>query len=318
MKKIKVIFLTFVFFIISGCSYNNLNKNKIEQTVYPQWFLNPPQDNEVYAYSTGEGITKDKAIKDALNNFISKYNIIISSNLNIKKQYWYGGLVNEKNEYIINTKIEPTKLCCYKVIKVKQYSYDNFLVLVKFNKKKLIDNYIESLNTDFANFSNIFKNIKNMPVIEQYFILLELNEQLKKELKIINFLKAIKPNFDIKSYKKLIIKIQKKYHNIKNNLVINIKNINCPKEIENDIEKYLTKNKIKIFKNNNLILVLKCTEKIENNKYLQLKIYNINMNIYYKQQLFDKNIFNIILPINASLNGILYNKLKNKNLQEFF
>lgn len=312
MKLNKILILS-IFLLFSGC-FNNTQTIYFSKIKYPKWYLTPPKDNNIYVYSTGIGINKEQAIKNALVNFISKYEIEINSKMQIKKQQWYGGLVNENTKYIVNAKTNNLKICCYKVLKVKQIDFDKIVVLIQINKQKLSKYYTKKLKKDFAFFVYLYDNLKKFPPIKRYLMLKQIMKNLKKEEKIIQFVKQITPETNLKNYEKFINKIKDKIGGVE----VSIKNINCPKIFVNDITKYLTQKGFVVIPNSDNKLELKCIIKTDKNQYLTLKKYIINISNYYKDKLYFKNVFIVVLPENSSLDNILYNEIKNKKIEKFF
>jgi TusA-related sulfurtransferase len=306
----KLIFPLFLILLI-GCAEHKVDVYKPKPI--PSWYLNPPQGNENIIYVSGSGIDKKQAILNALSNFISRYSITISSNIETKVKSFGGGLYNKQSSNEIKATVKKFEVSNYTVVKAEQYSYDKFLVLIKIDIYKLYENLKNKLDNRFKDYKNQYNFILNQNLLKQYIDLQKLYTKLKNEENYIFILKIMNKNFNEKSYLSFINKVKNKLYEIKNNLYIEI--ISNNKKIAEDIKKYLTNKGIKIGKSS--IKMIINVNKKTSTSYMNLITYNIYINVKYKNEIIGSNFFKIILTPKSNISGYLFNEIKNLSLENF-
>ncbi|GAB6044582.1 hypothetical protein JCM11957_01800 [Caminibacter profundus] len=306
MKKI---FSFFFFFLLIGCS----QKEAIKPKPVPSWYLNPPKSNERFVYVTGGGINKRAAILNALSNFISRYSVTISSNFESKAQDFGGGLANKNSIYNIKATVKKFEVSNYDVIKAERYKFDQFLVLVRVDVNKLYKDLENKLNNRFKKYKDKYRVILNKNTLKQLIEIKELYSQLKKEEDYIYVLKLMNSNFNEKKYLSFINEVKRKLESLKNSVYVEVLSNN--KIIAEDIKRYLTNKSIKIGKSNIKIIVN--VKKRKSSSFVNLIVYEIYINVKYKNSIIGSNYFKVTTLQKSSINGYLYNDIKELSLEKF-
>jgi len=307
MKKI---FSFFFFFLLIGCSQKQV---AIEPKPIPNWYLNPPKSNERFVYVTGGGINKRAAILNALSNFISRYSVTISSNFESKAQDFGGGLANKNSIYNIKATVKKFEVSNYDVIKAERYKFDQFLVLVRVDVNKLYKDLENKLNNRFKKYKDKYRVILNKNTLKQLIEIKELYSQLKKEEDYIYVLKLMNSNFNEKKYLSFINEVKRKLESLKNSVYVEVLSNN--KIIAEDIKRYLTNKSIKIGKSNIKIIVN--VKKRKSSSFVNLIVYEIYINVKYKNSIIGSNYFKVTTVQKSSINGYLYNDIKELSLEKF-
>ena len=277
---------------------------------YPNWYNNPPQDQENILYATGVGLDKKSAISAALSNLASKISTTISSNLSISQGYSTTSGVNKNIQQKISQKVNNFHFYSYKVKKIKKLDDTTYVALVCMNKNKngklIVDESSKKLNQIELTFNNISNPIEKLKFARKN--IKELKTNIIPNLFIA---KLLNQNSDklINKAQKLLIKLQNYIQNIK--ISINAK------EYNNVIANFLTN--LNFIISNKAPIKIYVTTKGFKTKILDNYVYKIQatLKIYYKHKiLYNKTIISIgksIIDYQTS-KGIakedLYNKIK--------
>lgn len=119
-------------FILLGC-----------QNTPPRWVLKPPQD-VTYLYGVGEASTREIATQTALADIASKIYITVQSQINSNitaTQQDDKETVRSYARKTINTQVSPIKINDYTIDKVFLPSPTKAYILLKVERRKLINNY---------------------------------------------------------------------------------------------------------------------------------------------------------------------------------
>jgi hypothetical protein len=306
----KFIFL-FLFLFLAGCGNNNLYVSKPKPI--PFWYLNPPKSTQQFVYVTGSGIDKKEAVLNALNNFISRYSVTISSNFESKSESLGGGLYNKNSINNIKATVKKFEVSNYDVIKVHRQSFDKFFVLVRVDIHKLYQNVKNQLDNRFKEYKKEYYLISNENLLNQLIDLKELYSKIKEEKNYISILKIMNNNFDEEHYLFFINKVKNRLYALKNSIHIKIDSNN--NIFSEDIKKYLINKGIKIGRSDIKLEIN--VNKRNSSSYMNLVTYQIYINVKYKNTTIGNNFFKVVTTKNSTVNGYLFNEIKNLSLEEF-
>jgi len=208
----------------------------------PEWAVNIPADNNLYFYASGQGFTKEGAVKQALNDIASRLNVSISSNLLINKGIFKDEAYNEVNQQI-NTKVSNIQFNNYKVIKSKQID-NQVYVLVQVDKNKLKEQLRADIKLNLTKIKDLLTNIPSpLQKIQNSYAAIKLIKQTKRKIimlqtlgadthnyideltklaqKANHYLKTTKFSLKVNAFKHITMDVMSKYFNIapKSNLI---------------------------------------------------------------------------------------------------
>ena len=127
----QIILVTFLL-LLSGCS-SKPDVALNERSMLPQWFLTPPQNDEVYLYGIGSGKNSEEATQQALENFLSKLSITIESSFSMqqksKKALWE--YFSTTSRLDIKSSVAKMKVNNYEVIQMQKMQYNEYISLVR-------------------------------------------------------------------------------------------------------------------------------------------------------------------------------------------
>jgi hypothetical protein len=306
----KFIFL-FSFLFLVGCGSNNVYVSKPKPI--PSWYLNPPQSTQQFVYVTGSGIDKKEAILNALSNFISRYSITISSDFETKSESFGGGLYNKNSVNNIKATVKKFEVSNYDVIKARQYSFDKFFVLVRVDINKLYQNVKNSLDNRFKEYKKEYHLISSENPLNKLIDLNKLYSKIKEEKNYISILKVMNNNFNEEPYLSFINKVKNRLYSLKNSIHIEIDSDN--NIFAEDVKKYLINKGIKIGRSDIKLEIN--INKRNSYSFVKLVTYQIYINVKYKNNIIGNNFFKVVTTQNSTVNGYLFNDIKNLSLEEF-
>tara|TARA_Y100000385_G_C13105612_1_gene647516 strand:+ start:1118 stop:2128 length:1011 start_codon:yes stop_codon:yes gene_type:complete len=245
-----------ILLFLSSCL--GLNINKTEKLKYlPKFYISPKQNNQSMLYGVGEGYNLHSATKSALSNASSKLMTNISANSEMLIQSSNDNFTDQYRERI-NEKLEKITFNNYQISDSANFK-DKIYVEIAIDRNSFVKQNAIKLNNLNKRFNNLFNNLEQKNIIDQYRNLNKIQNKLY-EAKILNvILDSIKhKTIDYQQNYQNYNNYQNYYDNVLEKMLFKI-DPKSDKSIARIIKKGLSDQKIKITnkdsKSNNLILL---------------------------------------------------------------
>lgn len=245
-----------ILLFLSSCL--GLNINKTEKLKYlPKFYISPKQNNQSMLYGVGEGYNLHSATKSALSNASSKLMTNISANSEMLIQSSNDNFTDQYRERI-NEKLEKITFNNYQISDSANFK-DKIYVEIAIDRNSFVKQNAIKLNNLNKRFNNLFNNLEQKNIIDQYRNLNKIQNKLY-EAKILNvILDSIKhKTIDYQQNYQNYNNYQNYYDNVIEKMLFKI-DPKSDKSIARIIKKGLSDQKIKIInkdsKSNNLILL---------------------------------------------------------------
>lgn len=202
MKPFLLIISISLVLLFSGCS-----KNKpVKVDSYPNWYINPPVNNENYLYGEGLGVTKDEAKQNALHNLSSRLIVKVSSSIQTNTNSYSNGVVGSYNKSIqkdVKTEIEKIQLSNAKTLKTK-YVNSEFVTLIQIDKNELYLNYLNNFKQLDTQIIQQYTQNKSKPILEKLITINNLKSKIQKNTTNSAILKALDSSFIPPNYSNIL------------------------------------------------------------------------------------------------------------------
>lgn len=297
-------FSRFIIFFIFFLSLTRANAISL-----PSWYEEGRNNNRLYIYSTGSGLTVEKAVESAFHNIKNEFMIKNDNEKDIYEITKDNAVADDYSKSGLN--INLLNFSNYKLEKMEQIDgYYYVLINIKRNElfnlqRQQLDEIVMTLNKLYLSLSK--KN--DFAKINKFSYIYGLINEIRDKVKIIKLI----GNFNGTRYLELCKKIEKEYKKVLENLDIKIffeKQDLVPllNAISNNVAR---NNYIKVNdRSKNILYISYTTEKIKVNNY-----YNIDMLFYMKvvdknNNLVNYNSFNYKSTSTEGFDGAIYSAIE--------
>jgi len=174
----RYIVLFIVTLFLSACFNGNDYEIQEKQFIYPDWYINPPQNNQQKLYGVGSGKTKQDAIFNALDDLSSRLMLTVESTQEISSKSFrdFREYISKTTTQKINTQTQKLSFQEYKIEDF--YAVSNqiyYLISVEKNSlQRTLEDEATTLYNEFNSIDNSFydilsKNIKYKHLLEKFY-----------------------------------------------------------------------------------------------------------------------------------------------------
>ncbi len=139
--------LLLVLTLLAGCA----TKERIEvaPVALPQWYTSPPHADRHYLYAVGEGSQRNEAIADALGQIRAMLGVSVATHFEsaITERQGVQSDYQKQTDSQIVTTAAALPIAHYELIESLQHSYRSALVLVRCERRQLIEGFKEEIET---------------------------------------------------------------------------------------------------------------------------------------------------------------------------
>lgn len=213
-NKISYFLLALAVVLFSGCLHT---KPSVKQIKTPQWVKSVPKDNAKFTYGVGISKTREDALKEALNDVVSKFGIKMKSsfvNKEIEEGY-YSRSISSSN---IETTVEKIKITNYKVEKSHRISYNEYAVLVNVDNKKFSNTLQKEIKKLKKNIVNRLERSVTKDAISRYKIKKEVSKECDILLSNVLVAYELDKSFDKNKYFNFVSDVKDDYYSEANSL----------------------------------------------------------------------------------------------------
>lgn len=214
--KLSIIFVSLLF-----VSCSSKQEVQISSIPIPNWYLQPPSNDQAYLYGSASAFTIEEAKAIALDQIskqlVVKVNSKFSSSTTSATNYY-----EKRSTQNLEQKSLTIEFSNYKIVKSQKID-DTFYILLKVDRIKLFNNYKNKFNTIHNKITYSLKKINNKNRLVQIFTLKDELKSIKKAKVLLNILVSIDNSFDDKKYLDVYNKIQNNISKLQSNIRIAIK-----------------------------------------------------------------------------------------------
>ncbi|WP_373071614.1 hypothetical protein [Sulfurimonas sp.] len=212
--KISYIFLISIAILFSGC----LNKKpSVKKVQTPTWVKTMPKDNTKFTYGVGISKTREDALKEALNDVVSKFGVKVKSSFTNKEivDGYYSKSISSSN---IEASVEKIKVTNYNVEKSARISYKEYAVLIKVDNEKFFNTLLKDITQLEKYIESELEKTAAVDIISRY----NINKAMLKECDrlLSNSLVAyeLNNNFEKNRYFNFVSDVKENYYNVASSL----------------------------------------------------------------------------------------------------
>jgi hypothetical protein len=243
----KIVLLFLIPFIFVGCGGSTPSVSKKEVSVVkkqrPSWVDGAlPNDTQRYMYGLGIESDRQKAIKAALSDMVSKLGTTIESNYESNDVVINNSYTNSTVKNQIKTEVSKIKINNYKVVKSYKVSYREFAVLVETDKLKLVNGLKDTLKQHKRELEQKSKAIKNSDILTRYNKKKELAKEAKSMIAEIFIISELDTKFDKQKELDYITKKEDEALEEEENLKFYVRGTKKSEKFVGKIKNYLAQN----------------------------------------------------------------------------
>jgi hypothetical protein len=223
----------------------------------PKWYLNPPANNFITLYGTGEGKTLNEAKNNALKDMSEKLVVSVASSMNsITTTSDDGTNSSYLKENIKNVKVEAKKITFsnYKTQKAIQNG-NSFFVMVSSDRHELFNEQKKEFDLIDRRIDSALKTLVGKSKLEKIHLLQNQQKNLNDGKNKSFVLYAIENDFGYQSYHKKYDDIIGEIDFLKNSVTISINSNLKTDPYKEHIISLLNQNNYKIVTNNSEVVI---------------------------------------------------------------
>jgi len=234
----------------------------------PDWYSTTTTNSSVYYYGTGEGDTKEEAQNSALSQIASQISVTIKSTFNSQQNLSIAH-GNETYSSEIKKKVESTvKAIRFSNFETTEIDLINgrYYLLVRVDRDALYNSKLKKLKLLDNEIKTMWKRYQMLSFFEKLTLAKKLNQKIEDVRVMFPILSAINSKFNETPYSKNYTRYQEAIKNIKNEVIVCLKETNA-KEVVRVIETHLAQF--------NIINIIDCKKEISKEQSDNLIIINI-------------------------------------------
>lgn len=238
----RVLFILAVILIFTGCS-GKKPAREVKLKPVPSWYLTPPASNDLVLYATGEGTSKEVAIKNALNSMASTLSVSVASQYESSATE-RRGTVNTTDVTVNNAVQSDVKKIRISNYTVEAYDMRTMLehyVLIKSDKEQLFTSLKNELDRKFSMFREKEQTYKKLNILERIGLYRTEADALGEVENTLVVMDVLHPGFDAGPYTVQTNSIHQAYKDAMNAVSFSIQNDSNSQGLVSPIKAALSK-----------------------------------------------------------------------------
>lgn len=228
-------FTSIVFIAILSLFFGCLSSKEIEATPkksLPLWYTNPPKTSSQMLYATGEGVSKEEAVANALSMMASTLSVSISSQFSSKKVVKEGSQnsVDATISNEVQSDVKKIRIASYEILNAEEIGFKKHIVLIKSDKEKLFLSFKNEIEQRFAMIEGDIRVSKKHSILSELKSYKKAHESMDDIPNILTVMNVLKSSFDSKEYIDAMDKIEGEYSSLLASLSFDIR---CDEESKN-------------------------------------------------------------------------------------
>jgi hypothetical protein len=219
----RVMMIVLVSFGLSGCGATKPQID-IQAPKQPQWYTHPPQSDTTTLYGVGDGVDKNGALKDALNNVLGSLSLSLSSEYDAKTVVQEGLRESSSGVYKthIYAKVQQVRITNYEVLQTQKLGFKHYATLVKVDKKRFYQTLKNELEQKFHMVKQQEKNLAQQSVLKRFFFYKKVLASLDTLPNTLLVMDALNPQQDTKMFLQQYVALKQKYDDALSRVVFDV------------------------------------------------------------------------------------------------
>jgi len=253
-KKIK--HLTLILFILNSLFYIGClppPKEPTEKTI-PQWHINPPNDNAMFLYGSGCGLSQEESQHKALNRIASKISITIESIFEsdtqervFNSEHFNSSVTKQK----IKSSVESMKFSNYRISRNILVN-GQYYTLIELDREKFFYTKLKEVQFLDNEINKQWKRFQSISIIEKLQFSKDIRKNIDKAYLKFPILSAISENFNDRKYREQYEGYLYEIKYLSNNAIVYF-NKSKATTFQNIVKKYVSQLGMKIVKNREIV-----------------------------------------------------------------
>lgn len=241
----------------------------------PSWYLTPPANDGSYLYGVGSGSSMEEATKEALDNMLAQLSVAIESSLEITTKVGEGASVgySQDTKRNIKSEVAKVKISNYQVVSSEQIRYNQFVVLIKSDRREFARGLKSELDSFFADYESRKKTFANSQMVSKYNFHKDSSRDAESHKTTIAIAKGVDNTTDDKAYLAKALAVQNDFEKIKQTISFGINASGNASKLAEPIKSALVKEKFAI--STNAVLVISVKVDVQTITAAGMKIANV-------------------------------------------
>jgi len=213
MKRYFTIVITLIFSVgMLGCGGSKPQVD-IQPQKQPSWYTHPPRSDAQTLYGVGDGVDKQAALKDALNNVLGTLSLSLSSEYDAKTVVKEGIHESSSGEYKthIHAQVQKIRITNYEVLQTQKLGFKHYGVLVKVDKQRFYETLKKEVQQKFHYINEKEKTVAKQSVLKRFFFYKKALSSLEELPNTLLVMDTLNPHATTKDLLSMYVALQKKY-----------------------------------------------------------------------------------------------------------
>ena len=246
-SKIILILTTFTLLFLTACG-GSKPLVVAPKKVVPSWYKTPQHTTDKTLYAVGQGRDKKDAIANALSMMISTLSVSIESKYN-SKTVEHQGLNNSyqtTNSSEVSADVKKIKISNYELLHAQSLGFNNYIVEIKSDKKKLFDSMLNDVKTTFRGINQRHSSALNYNAIKQLNLYTKSQKELTNIPNTLSVMNVLNSSFDTKIYMDKIQDIETNYSDLLSKITFSIESNADAKNLKAALSSGLSSQKLQV------------------------------------------------------------------------
>lgn len=184
----------------------------------PEWYTQPPANDERYLNGVGRGRSVEAATQNALSDLLVKLSRQVESRFSSKTSYGTHGF-EEVPTSEIRRDVAKIPVSHYQVVAAEQIRSDQYLVLVRSERSLFIRSLADKVSTGFREIGHRLTESKEDNALRRYRVIQQSIERARQLMPSIWILSGITSGFDAEGYRNYTLSLHSELEKQRRDLV---------------------------------------------------------------------------------------------------
>jgi len=185
----------------------------------PDWYTSPPVNDAQWLNGVGSGSTVQEATQVALSDLLAKLSVRVESRFSSEMSYNSYGF-QETTTSQIRSDVARVRISNYEVVTSKQVRFDQYVVLVRSDRKGFIRSLADEISAGFRTIDHKLNEAQKDNPLKRYRTAQQLVKDAEALMPSIWLISGITNAFNAEGYRKYVLSLHSQQESLRRNLVI--------------------------------------------------------------------------------------------------